>query len=249
MTAIFMPIDVICLLIDKLPIYMHAVCAYVPFFNSSYTCASLLQHDPTIYMVIKDVIKRNDVEYCKQHFSEEKMAERTRKSIIWDDTAFVKREGIYYRYWKQAIKYGRIEIMDFFHSVSAKATTPQFYPTEYSSYLIKIVLRARDTATRLWLLDTFHEYKLSADWIGEMVCGAVRHEDITALTWLHSHTPRTSLTDPAHNSIYTYLEQAIIIRINYGGYDDIVQCIITKRPKVLAWCRQQKWKLQFNWEK
>jgi hypothetical protein len=229
---------------------MRPICANVEFFNASTICACILQIVPTPYMLISDVIKRNEIDFCRQYFSKEKITERTNAGEKWDSEQFVSLRGIYYRYWKKAIKYGRIEILKFFYTMYTTATDPQINPTNYISYSINLLTSARNTETRIWLLETFHGYILSTGWIDEITRGALEQEDIETLTWLQSHIPRASLLQPAkYGSKHTYLEYTMIYQNHYCDINFVIRGIVTELPKVYAWCQKQQWNIRIDWDK
>jgi hypothetical protein len=246
----FLPIEIIHLLIDKIPLYQHDTCKQVEFFANHPSVSAklcLMEHDSAFgnYEHIKDAIKRNDVEYCRQYYTTENIQERDRRETYWDCGSYIKQCGVYVQYWQEAIKGGRIEIMKIFYEVDTRAKRPAYNPS-HDGFDHKHLIKLTPNSDILrWFLEVNCDRLLASSWIGVITLEATRKEYIDCLMWLHTHVPKIV----NHPSVsHTYLEYAIMAYAPVGYPNDLVRKVKNKRPKVLNWCQQQSWNIRIDWD-
>jgi hypothetical protein len=245
----FLPVEIIHLLIDMIPIYRRKVCKQIDFFTSHSSIFTKLYplsfNYNRCYKQITDAIKRNEVDYCRQHYALESINERERSNITWDNGSFIKGSGVYVSYWLKAVKYGRTEIMGIFYEIDAKAHSPSYNLSLESISLKKLIRLIPNSSTLRWFLDINCEKKLSSLWIIGITREALKREYIDCLMWLHNHVPKIANHDPLP---YTYLEYTIITYASVGSINNLIRRIKDKRLNVLKWCRQQWWRMVIDWD-
>jgi hypothetical protein len=232
-----------------IPIHRHDVCEQIEFFTKHPTIVARF-HPWTIvpfsyYDQMKDAIRRNDVEYCREYFTAESINKRESKLMKWDDEVFIKGSGVYAHYWRKAVKYGRIEIMNVFYEVDKRAELPKYDASRESFSHGDLMKMIPNHVTLQWFLDTNYDKDVSSIWIKCITRAALKREDIDCLIWLHSYVPKIICHYPTP---YTYLEYTIVNYKTVGGLNDLVKRIKDKRPKVLNWCRQQSWRMVIDWD-
>jgi hypothetical protein len=229
MSAIYqLPSDIWGLLIEYIPLYMYAVCKQIPFISNIHVVNEHLYAYTTIYpdSILHDVIRRNEVKFCKQYLST--------TSIDFPCSSLSSRYlieyGIISDYWFEAVKYGRIEILDIFYKITIRAESPLVDPSNHKWYNPNMVICSRNAETFRWFLTTYHGRNISRAWIYDLVSSAIDREDISALNWLVSHVPITNNQPPATDeSYFDYADK------NTSANEDPISYLIRRTPTVLAW--------------
>jgi hypothetical protein len=230
-----LPADIWDLLIDYIPLYMYGTCrnvSFIPPLPNALKWSWRHEH-------MLDAIRRNDIDYCLNYFTS--YIPRPDVCMVqWDELTHVNRNGAPRMYWQEAIKYGRIEILNMFYEIDSKCTYTTFDLSNYHPYDCDLIGIIPDNKTFRWFLNAFHGTLMSSVLVNDLVRRAVVLEDLDTLQWLHHAKPVTRYNPPfTTRDTVTYLEFAVAdTSVNRG--QGSVLCLIKERPKVLSWYITQK---------
>jgi hypothetical protein len=243
----FLPIEIIHLLIDMIPLHRRDVCKQVGFFTNHATIDARLEMGGSpggSYNQMMDAIERNNSDYCQKYYSEESISYRE-QSTRWDAKSFIAECGVYIAYWHRAVMYGRTEIIKLFYEIDRRASSPRHIPSLDNLHHKPLIKLIPNSSTLRWFLEVNCSNILSSSWIRHITREVIKREDLDCLIWLHSHVPIMA----GHDIVpYTYLEYTIINHATIAVTNDLLIRIKDKRPKVLNWCRQQSWRMVIDWD-
>jgi hypothetical protein len=243
----FLPVELILLLVDKIPLYRRDIYKTIPFFAKHpkvYT--QLIVFKPCsfvheLYGMMTDAIRRNEIDFIRQYYSTTGIDEREHAEILWDNRSFVAQCGIYTHYWCEAVKHSRIEIMEFFYEIDSNASSPVYNPISWNASNMGLINVIPNPTVMEWFLTTNHEKPVSRLWIREITYEIIDRQYMSCLRWLHSHNPKKRAGPIEHS----YLEAAICT-YGPGRHNHQIDRITTK-PEILEWCKLQRWNLKIDW--
>jgi hypothetical protein len=234
-----LPADVLNMIIDYVPLHRYNICIQVSCFNRISTIHSRLQTAYILYALMKDAIMRNDVAYCEQFYHPDNFASR-HLLRDWASADYIRTSGVDYKIWEEAVKYGRIEILDLFKVIDHK----YFYSRKGKPVLVfnsSLLYEISNTDTLAWILNYFDNSVMFETHIHTIVLKAVRLESIAALEYLY----RKKYEGPVHD--HSYLVTALTYTDAFKKALTIIR-EIRQRPMIFKWFQDHPLEETIDWD-
>jgi hypothetical protein len=226
-----LPNEIFFALVDYIPTHMYDVCAQTPYF-ASFT--RLHESHSRLFHLI-DAIKRNEVEYCKKALAE---FETTRFKYTNLDPNINKSqyisknfEGQLSKLWFNAIRYGRLDILELIDDIYAKTASTKYYPYEvYKSYETGL-LAAPNIQIINRIINRGHLEEMIYGKLYALSTRVIEAGQLLMLEWLYSHIK--------HGLDHNYLHR--MIRDSFKEDPGGLIKLIKKVPEVTAWVLAREW--------